>query len=363
MKLSRLSNKHICFALVPDETQEKMLLWGELLSANNIDYCNLIVPSARHTENAWSVQPTFAGGRVARDQTDLTKHWTSNDTAVVLQSPYLEDYPDWFWAEKETHQNLEFIYTGYGIALSNWSAGHYRLPSFRLLDRLGVPDILGFVGAFIHEPLKTRLIPDPQAKLLSNYISSRQPKHSVLWAPHWSQNWFGNPRGFSRFNDSLTPITHFMFSNPEETLTFRPHPILKKALHCLTTNANPDSEEERSTLDSIKNLEAEYSDFISLPNVNLSRSSLVQDILSHEKLITDGVSIIAYWGLTGKPMVVWRDSDSPSFNSLGRLLDPLLLKVKSQEELAFFIQQDNIKWQSKFSTAALQKLLRLVLVA
>jgi hypothetical protein len=363
MNLSRLTNKHVCLALIPDETQEKMLLWAEILSANGIDYCNLIVPCARHSENAWIGQPTFASGRVAQSQIDLHRHWTSKDTAVVLQSPYLEDYPDWFWAEKETNQNLRFIYTGYGIALSNWSAGHYRLPSFKLVDRLGATDILGFVGAFLHEPLKTRLIPDPQAKLLSNRITSRQPERSLLWAPHWSQNWFRNTRGFSRFTESLTPITHFLLRNPEKTLTFRPHPILKKAINCLATKANPDSEEERRTLDSIKNLEVQYVDFISLPNVKFSDSSLVQDILSHEKLITDGVSIIAYWGLTGKPMVVWRDSDSPSFNSLGRLLDPLLLKVKAQDELTLFMQQDSIKWQSKVSAAALQRLLRLVLVS
>ena len=363
MKLSRLSNKHICLALIPDETQEKMLLWGEMLSANGIDYCNLIVPCARHSENAWSRYPTLAGGRVVRSQIDLNRHWTPKHTAVVLQSPYLEDYPDWFWAEKVTNHNLEFIYTGYGIALSNWNAGHYRLPSFKLVDKLGVTDVLAYVGAFIHQPLKARLIPDPQARLLSNSPSSRKPEHTLLWAPHWSQNWFGNSRGYSRFKESLIPITNFLRNNPEKTLTFRPHPILKEALNCLTANVNPASEEERVTLDSVKNLEIQYSDFISLPNVALSRSSLVDDILNHQNLITDGVSIIAYWGLTGKPMVVWRDSDSPGFNSLGSLLNLFLTKVKSQEELTLFMKQDNIEWRSRISTSALQGLLRLVLVA
>jgi hypothetical protein len=83
------------------------------------------------------------------------------------------------------------------------------------------------------------------------------------------------------------------------------------------------------TFEKIKESKELYLSFLGLPNVTRSQNSLVFDVTTHDRLITDGVSIIGYWGLTGKPMIVWRDSESPELNFFGSLICKFLEIVDS----------------------------------
>jgi hypothetical protein len=47
---------------------------------------------------------------------------------------------------------------------------------------------------------------------------------------------------------------------------------------------------------------------------------MIEDVMRSDFLITEGVSIIGYWAATGKPLVVLRDADSPTFNDDGNKL-------------------------------------------
>ena len=157
--------------------------------------------------------------------------------------------------------------------------------------------------------------------------------NDLLWAPHWTQTWFSSPYGYSRFLDALPVMTKFLEANPSVSVTFRPHPILNDAIDAIVGELEPDSREVRSVALDIKDHKSNIELFLSKPNMKRSTRTMIEDIHQHHALLTDGISIIAYWAVTGKKIAVMRDEHSPPFNSLGRALSFFLPQLKDRSSL------------------------------
>jgi hypothetical protein len=67
-----------------------------------------------------------------------------------------------------------------------------------------------------------------------------------------------------------------------------------------------------------------WEELISHKNVTISSATMVEDCLRCTRLLTDGISIIFYWSLTGKPIAISSRPDSPAFATFA---SPLLAEI------------------------------------
>ncbi len=86
-------------------------------------------------------------------------------------------------------------------------------------------------------------------------------------------------------------------------------------------------------------------------SVQLSGSSLAEDVLRSSHLLTEGVSIIAYWATTGKPILVITDDESPQFNSDGKRLLDQIEKAKNEFEISNWLANQNFVSESEKSNS------------
>jgi len=262
---------------------------------------------------------------------------------ILFQSPYSEHYPDWLL---DLVMETASVYAGYGIALSNWSAGHFETPlinATKYLIASSKYEESGYTNA--NKDATVMLAGNPllwRIRCLSSVQSDNcSANRDLLWAPHWTTSWFGS-RGFARFSTALGPIREWVKQNPSRTLTVRPHPLLRYALDTRhDTLKHPTASQLDDILDNVETLEA-WDNLLSLPNVMLSEDSFVHDIVTHNALVTDGVSIIAYFSSTGKPLCVYFDEESPRFNDHGMQLLESADVVDSASSLWTWLNSDEI---------------------
>jgi hypothetical protein len=221
--------------------------------------------------------------------------------AALVQTPYDEQraIP---WQHAGANQGL--AYAGYGLAISNWVRGHFDLPMYSRCRYLlapspaaaaahlkrGVPpgNVRHTGDALLHE-LRTRLIDDVDVA----------PRPTILWMPHWTEDWFGNP-GYSTWSETVFDLLEVARA-AEATVVVRPHPLLKRILVQSAASAPGRALRE----------------FLDLPNVSLSESDLVSDLLRATAALTDGVSVISYAAASGLPVGICRRQDSPLFSPAG----------------------------------------------
>jgi hypothetical protein len=166
---------------------------------------------------------------------------------------------------------------------------------------------------------------------------------TILWASYWSTSWIEGIKGFNRFEETLSVILDFFAQNKEQRLVFRPHPILREALLALPDGSV--SREVQTVRNSCSKTNTKYllQELLTLENVVLSNSSLLQDLLLADQLVTDGVSLISYWATTGRPMCLIRDQDTPALNLSGMYLIKKLDTASNFDEIK--------KWLTRSASA------------
>ena len=262
---------------------------------------------------------------------------------LFLNTPYKEHQPKWL-----TKVNFQFAYAGYGLKLTNWESGQFSgemISKCKLLIADSEYDFLGY-NKLSKDSKKILLVGNPlmwqiRDQKLREPIKRFKVKQ-ILWAPHWSQSWFEFSRGYSRWLEKAATIYEVAKSNPEIKFVFRPHPILRYGLfEELNKNNKIYHREIQNSLDTEK-VELEIKiikEFLALPNVTLSTGTMSEDIFQSDALITSGLSIIGYWATTGKPMAIYRDSDTPPMGVNG---EKLLLSseiVNNTSELLTWMQK------------------------
>jgi hypothetical protein len=262
---------------------------------------------------------------------------------LFLSTPYEEHQPKWL-----TRVNFKFAYAGYGLTISNWEFGHFSgsiIPKCKLLIAGSEYEFLGYKKVsqdfqkilLAGNPLMWQ-IRDQKRKQPIQKFKVKQ----ILWAPHWTSSWIDSPSGYSRWREKTPVIFEFAKLHPEIQFVFRPHPLLRDGIfeefnknnkiYLREIQKSLDIEKDKLVIDILK-------EFVMLPNVTLSTGSMSKDIIESDALITSGVSIIGYWAATGKPMVIYRDIDSPPFGVNGERLILSSETVNTPTELLMWMQE------------------------
>lgn len=227
--------------------------------------------------------------------------------ALVMQMPY-DDLKDPVWATIGREEAF-VIYSAYGLGvqLIKWDHGVYGLPFFSRCSLIlaSSPHSLNRYLSSEFSPLSAFWSGDPLLYELARTEPASSDMPSILWAPHWSEKWVNGEPGFSTWKSTVHDVLSVARRNPSAQFIVRGHPLMKVG--------GDDRRSRRAT--------RSYKALLRLPNVRLSTASMKQDILESTALLTDGISIIAYYSATGKPMAVVRRAMSwPPYNVTGKAL-------------------------------------------
>ena len=237
-------------------------------------------------------------------------------SAVWLQNLYEELRPA-EWRNLWTRAPL--VYSGYGVHLAEWDEGHFQISMQRNVS-LVLASNQEEQRKYLESPFPPGdclLTGDPFMFTVRETGVDRggTRENNYLWAPHWTPSWPGKPQGFANWQWSVKPLFLFFKERPHERLVVRPHPFMKPELGSWSARYY-------------------YRRLLELPNVERSKASLLQDILASRVLLSDGVSILAYFGATGKPVVFLENPKSPSpFSEQGRQLLSSAVSVGTSREL------------------------------
>ncbi len=328
---------HVCGAYLSFATQEHMdalKIQGKLCGAK---LCKSTFQSNSFSDAKYRTS-RFNLNKPYISKESLISHFlTTKSKAMFLQSPYAEHYPDWM---EGLDREISFAYAGYAIFLVDFYPGTYGSSIVRNSRYLlaGSQDELNGYRAVAHRDAVVLLTGNPlmfelRKKIAENQVHSKRSVR-ILWAPHWAKSWEDSSEGFARWGIALEAIYIFARENPDKEIVFRPHPLLRAAIEAelgkKKTLKNRESI-KTSESDSFKIFTRELREFFRLKNVKMSKNTMLQDVYHSDLLVTEGVSMIAYWATTGKPVLVLRDSKSPKFNAEGEML---LAKVEQTGDAA-----------------------------
>lgn len=239
--------------------------------------------------------------------------------AVWVSRPYLRAFPDsWQGFEKVA----PLVYSGYGLPMTEWDDTGYDSDFYQhcaFLMARSDREFRNYAQSALGETVVC-LAGDP----LLHEINKQAPaKHSdtvrkVLWAPHWSKSINGK-RGFFNWRWTHGALRRFFQSNPDISLIIRNHPYLKLR--------DPQSVEGRK----VRRL-------VSLKNVEFSSQSLMDDVLEADVMIADGISILGYFGISGKRMAITIDKiHTPPFNMAGWAVAKSVPHLKSKRDVLHWL--------------------------
>ena len=201
----RANSSHICLAARANSTIEH--LQSLALQATTGRPRGLLArprTRGRHRGSDPGLRPfrrhPFLGAGSAGTRTALRRD--AQDRWAWIQTPYPEHYPDWFWSAVEP---WPLCFAQYSIQMMTWEHGLYGLNTYKQCRWILVESSVA--------PQRLSRGPDPRGP--ESYLAGnptlyelrhgdRSPvgatNHDLLWAPHWSQDWFGQ-RGFSRWRE------------------------------------------------------------------------------------------------------------------------------------------------------------------
>jgi hypothetical protein len=317
---------HVCGAYLSSATLEHMDALKIQGLNSGIKFCKATFPSNTFSDSNYRMSK-LAFTKPYESRQSLISHFSdSKSQSMFLQSPYEEHYPDWF---ENMHTEIPFAYSGYSINLADYYPGTYGSSIVRNSRFLlaGSQDELNGYTTVARADAIVQLTGNPllfELRKMINQNKNRPKKPMrILWAPHWTTSWQDSTEGLARWDIALEAIHTFANMNLDKEIVFRPHPLLRAAIE-----AELGKEKILKHRESIKTQQSEYfmvfvaqlREFLQLKNVKTSKNTMLQDVYQSDLLVTEGLSIIAYWATTGKPILVLRDDRSPKFNAEGEEL-------------------------------------------
>jgi hypothetical protein len=160
-----------------------------------------------------------------------------------------------------------------------------------------------------------------------DYLWKGKNTKRIIWAPHWSLFWNGSPTGFCTLLNNLDYICEIFRHNKNLECVLRMHPFLEDAL---VRNKIFEEESLRQFLNFID----------SQPNMRVDRSDNYFDLfVSSTAMITDGVSFLAEYSLTKKPLLNTINENGPELNPLGEAIRSNLYTAVNNIEIKDFIER------------------------
>lgn len=317
---------HVCGAYLAFVTQEHLdaLAYGS--NPRDIKLCQAHFPETTFSDANFK-RRKISFPLTYQSKRSLLKHFErSKSKAIFLQSPYLDHYPEWFFG---LHESAHLAYGGYSLSLVDYFQGQYGAELIKNSKYLlaGSHDEYKNYQKYGNKDSLTVLTGNPLMYKLRKKLqldsNLKRENEILLWAPHWIEQWEENAKGFARWEAAIRSVTIFAEENIHKKVIVRPHPLLRNILEAYLDNETQILNRE-SRIASLSDLVTEILPcmkiLLELSNVQLSNSSMMEDVLSADMLITEGVSIIGYWATTGKPILVLRDEMSPKFNKEGEQL-------------------------------------------
>ena len=317
---------HVCGAYLAFATREHLAALAGESDRREIKFCQANFPDTSFSDNKFK-SGKFSLLRTHQTKTSLLKHIEKTESrAIFIQSPYLDHYPDWFL---DLHESVNLAYGGYSLSLVDYFEGQYGSQLVKNSKYLlaGSHDEYKNYMKHASKDSVVVLTGNPLMYTLRKRMESisnpRKVNQILLWAPHWIEKWETNGKGFARWDTAFQAVLAFAEQNFDKKVIVRPHPLLHNIIDAyLNHNSEILNRESRDAAlsDSVTEILPKMKKLLDLRNVELSKASMMEDVLSADMLITEGVSIIGYWAATGKPILVLRDSLSPNFNTEGEQL-------------------------------------------
>ena len=230
-----------------------------------------------------------------------------------IQTPYLEDH--YHPRTTQLFSGKTIGYINYGVNLEARMSTNFDLEIFQQFSPMLLANREEFEEFIARGAVPANLVvtgmPGPYEVFLQSQGADLAQKAgtrpTLLWAPHWIQDW-------ATWEEVIPELLNFALAFEDIRILIRAHPLLTDISHKKLpdgyTKFEAKLEYTRKNLDKL----------LSLRNVEVSDGTMVNDCLQSDWLLTDGISIIAYWASTGRPFAVTRKPDSPEFSEPGRRL-------------------------------------------
>jgi len=282
---------------------------------------------------------------------------------LFLQTPFDEHRPENFSA-KFLSNFTKICYIPYSITVAELPSFHYGIDFFNYCWRIFLesPESIDMckqhLDANTYEKRKKKISISghPKLDLLKNHIVNNEkidtcwnlPRSAdikrIIWAPHWSIKWF-DKNGFCQFKKYYSYFLKLLTDQTKIDLVMRPHELMFDAL----------IKHNEMTLQEVDNFMEE---FTSHKNASIDTTEIYLDLFhTSDAMITDGVSFLAEYQITKKPIIYTENTDNgPILNQYGMLLVSGLYKAHNEHDLDHFINEVVFRGQDDLYNARIQAL-------
>lgn len=241
---------------------------------------------------------------------ECSEYRTYNQTEEHFQIyslPYLEKYSISDLLDSPSKK----IYFGYAPLWSYDPRLHFQLDFYKAMDFIFTTSVnadLGYSSSGISHNSIIKVV-DPN---ITQLMSRKKCGQNFLWTPHWTQTWYGYPKGYSSFIWSVHEVLAKATNDPHKTFILRPHPFLNDViLDMKMRGLLPESPFALAV--------AAWDKLNLLPNVEESKSSLVHDICKSDVILTDPSTVMIYMNFSESVSYTCYAAETPPLSSLGEI--------------------------------------------
>jgi hypothetical protein len=258
--------------------------------------------------------------------------------AVFLPTPYVAHRHESLTPKR---LGLPVHYVNYAFNICPSEGLLFELPFFRECHAIYAENDY-CVERFVHAGVKPSHIIKTGPPALDHWDidHGRADIPTVLWCPWWSTRWPGkgnNTVGYSTFIPSYPAVLEEAARRPDMRFIIRPHPLLWSQL----------SEDGLWTIQEELHFHARASE---LENVTIDGSVTattrypayqghIKQFEQAWAMVTDGISFLAEFGYTGKPLLLTQAPGNPGWNPVGQAICDVVQRSDGIQGLRSFLDQ------------------------
>jgi len=255
----------------------------------------------------------FDAGKSPSSKVSLFSRGRPKYSVIVLSTPYPEHY------SREALRAIaegNTLYLGYAPLWSNDRRLHFELEIYKTISSLvchSEYQARGYLEAGCLESQIVR-VGDPRMKFLHDAESMsprRERDYTLLWTPHWTQDWYGYLAGYSTWVWASRVINEYAKTHPLERVLVRPHPMV---FAMIADRASRGIIAESP----FAQARTEWDELLSLPNVTISQgTSMLEDLANSRNAVSDYSSVAMYAESAHTRLAVTRNVVGPPISALG----------------------------------------------
>jgi hypothetical protein len=285
----------------------------------------------------WLETNGFAPERLVSADSEAARLRDLLPAAVFLPSPYISHRH-----ESLAPKNLGPVhYVNYCFTIYPSTGEAFELPFYRECDVVYAENDY-CVEHFVHAGVERSHIIKTGHPALDHWDTDRGRADvpTVLWCPWWSTHWPGkgeNTVGYSTFIPSYQAVLDEAARRPYMQFTIRPHPLLWSQLRKDALWTAQDELRFHTRAAELDNVTVEG-------NVTMTTRYPVYPghIKQFEQawaMVTDGVSFLAEFGYTGKPLLLTQAPGNPGWNPVGQAICDVVQRSDGIQGLKSFLDQ------------------------